>query len=75
MEISNVQFSLHRYLHYNCQVSIVERSDDGWIIDSIVTLLKDSDGGIQVLTQNLDAHRWVDGDRLPIHRRFELTNA
>jgi hypothetical protein len=49
------------------QVSIVERSDDGWIIDSIVTLVKDSDGGVQVFSQDLDVNRRVDGDSEAMH--------
>ena len=58
------------------RVSIVERSDDGWIIDSIVTMAKDADGGIQILTQDLDVNRLVDDDgRNPLNWRFELTNA
>ena len=58
------------------RVYIVERSDDDWIIDSIVTMAKDADGGVQILTQNLDVYRLVDGDgRYPPNWRFELTNA
>lgn len=34
--------------------SIVENSNDGWNIDSIVTLVKDNRGGVEVLTQDLD---------------------
>ena len=57
-------------------MSIVERSDDGWIIDSIVTMAKDADGGVQILTQDLDVNRLVDDDgRNPLNWRFELTNA
>ena len=57
------------------RVSILEAANDGWNIDSIVTLVKDSQGGIQVLTQDLDVNRWIDGDRHHSHRRFELTFA
>ena len=56
-------------------VSIIESSNDGWNIDSIVTMVKDSAGGVQVLTQNLDVFRWVDGNDLHSHRRFQLTKA
>ena len=57
------------------RVSIIESSDDGWNIDSIVTFVKDSEGGVEVLTQNLDVFRWIDGDAHYTHRRFELTHA
>ena len=56
-------------------VSIVENGNDGWNIDSIVTLVKDDDGGVEVLTQDLDVFRWIDGDDLPQYRRFDLTLA
>ena len=54
-------------------VSIIERNDDGWNIDSIVTLVKDADGGIQTLTQDLDAFRWTTGDADQPRRRFGFT--
>ena len=57
------------------RVSIIERNNDGWNIDSIVTLVKDTSGGIEVLTQNLDVYRWIDGNTHHSHRRFELTFA
>ncbi len=57
------------------RVSIIESSNDGWNIESIVTLVKDSGGRIGTLTQNLDVNRWIDGDGHHTHRRFELTRA
>ena len=57
------------------RVAILEAANDGWNIDSIVTLVKDSYGGIQVLTQDLDVNRWIDGNGHYSHRRFELTFA
>ena len=57
------------------RVSIIESSNDGWNIDSIVTLVRDSENGIQVLTQNLDVNRWIDGDDHWSRRRFQLTLA
>lgn len=57
------------------RVSIVERNDDGWNIHSIVTLVRDSGNGVQVLTQDLDVYRWIDGNDHHSHRRFELTFA
>ena len=57
------------------KVFIIEGSTDGWNIDSITTLVKDSLGGIQLLTRDLDVNRWVDGDSDYTRRRFELTLA
>lgn len=57
------------------QVSIVAISTDGWNIESIVTLVKDTTGKIQILTQDLDIHRWIDGNGDPSQKRFVLTRA
>jgi hypothetical protein len=56
-------------------VSIVENGNDGWNIDSITTLLKDNRGGVELLTQDLDVFRWIDGDDLQQYRRFDITLA
>ena len=56
------------------KVYIIESSNDGWNIDSIVTLVG-AGGSFQVLTQDLDVNRWVDGDGHITRRRFELTFA
>ena len=56
------------------RVYIIESSDDGWNIDSIVTLVG-AGGSFQVLTQDLDVNRWIDGDSHHTYRRFELTLA
>ena len=56
------------------KVSIIESSNDGWNIDSIVTLVG-AGGCFQVLTQDLDVNRWIDGDRHDTHRSFKLTFA
>ena len=56
-------------------MSIVENGNDGWNIDSIVTMVKDDDDGVEALTQDLDVFRWIDGDDLPQYRRFDLTLA
>ena len=63
LTISNIQ-----------RVSIIENSNDGWNIDSIVTLVG-ARGRFQVLTQNLDVNRWIDGNDHHTHRRFTLTFA
>lgn len=54
------------------KVSIVEGNDDRWHIDSIVTLVG-ANGNFQVLTQDIDVNRSVDGNHHPNYRRFELT--
>ena len=43
---------------------IADGSDgtDGWNIGSVVTLVGDSVGRIQVLTRNFDANFWIDTD-------------
>ena len=56
-------------------VAIMESSDDGWNIESIATFVKDTAGGFEVLTQDFDIYRWVDGDGDSSHRHFDLTRA
>ena len=56
------------------KVSIIESSDDGWNIDSIVTLVG-SRGRFKVLTQNLDVNHWINGNGHLTHKRFTLTFA
>lgn len=55
------------------RVYIIEANDNGWRIDSIVTLVKDSSGGVQVLTQDVERMIWIDGDGDKAFRRAELT--
>ena len=55
------------------RVSIVENGNDGWNIESIVTLVSDPTNKIQVLTQNFHVNRLIDGDGDTSHRRFALT--
>ena len=63
-------FTFHSNVSSEIQrVSIIEHSDDGWNIDSIVTLVG-ACAHFQVLTQNLDVNRWIDGDSHYTHRRF-----
>ena len=54
-------------------VYIVEGSNDGWNIDSIVTLVKNVHGRGQILSCNLDVFRWIDGNGASSHKRFRLT--
>ena len=56
------------------KVYIIESSNDGWNIDSIVTLVG-SRGSFQVLTQDLDVNRWIKGNGHHTQRRFALTFA
>ena len=56
------------------KVSIIENSNDGWNIDSIVTLVGSS-GRFQVLTEDIDVNRWIDGNDHHTYRRFRLTFA
>ncbi len=57
------------------RVAIVAANNDGWNIDSIVTVVKDVYGKTFILTQNLDVYRWVDGDSYTYYRRFNLSFA
>ena len=54
-------------------MSIVENGNDGWNIESIVTLVSDPTNKVQVLTQNFHVNRLIDGDGDTSHRRFALT--
>ena len=54
-------------------VSVIENGNDGWNIECIVALLSNSTNNIQVLTQNFDVNRWIDGDGDASHRQFDLT--
>jgi hypothetical protein len=55
------------------RVSIIESSNDGWNIASIVTIVRDTSGRYQLLTRDFGANRWIDGNAHDSHRRFELT--
>ena len=57
------------------RVSIVESANDGWNIETIVTLVSDSSSRLQVLTRDFDVYRWIDGDGAASHRRFDLSFA
>ena len=54
------------------RVSIVESGNDGWNIETILTLVSDS-RNLQVLTQDFGANHWIDGDHPSLaYRRFDL---
>ena len=44
------------------RVSIVADGTDGWNIGSVVTLVRDSLGRMQVLTRDFNANFWIDTD-------------
>ena len=52
-------------------VAIIERSSDGWNIESIVTVVRDSLGGVGVLTHDFHVNHWVDDQ--DSRRHFPLT--
>ncbi len=55
-------------------IAIEEHGNDGWKIDSIITILRDNYLGgtdYEVATVDMDANRWIEGDVIT-HRRFEL---
>ena len=54
-------------------VSIVENGNDGWNIESIVTLVSDSTKKIRVLTRNFGVNQWIDGNGATSHTRFALS--
>lgn len=56
-------------------VAITESSNDGWNIESIATFIEDTAEGLQILTQDFNVYRWIDGDGSASHRRFDLTFA
>ena len=58
------QFSLSGCITLSAlsSVSIVAAGTDGWNIGSVVTLVGDSVGRIQVLTRNFNANFWIDTD-------------
>ena len=54
-------------------VSVVANGNDGWNIQSIVTLVSESNvDRIQVLSQNFDVFYWIDGDGDRFDRHFDL---
>ena len=53
-------------------IAVVEDGYDGWLIDSIVTFLR-NDGGFSLLSSDIDAFRWVDRNSGTDNMRFDLT--
>ncbi len=53
-------------------ISVVEGGNDGWLIDSIVTVLQGPNGEVRMLSSNLEAHRWIDGNHDEDRKRWNL---
>ena len=68
------QFSLSSCIRLSTlsTVAIIADGTDGWNIGSVVTLVGDSVGRIQVLTQNFDANFWIDTNN-GYDRPFDLS--
>ena len=60
-------------LHAITRVSVDANGNDGWNIESIVTLVRDTDNKIQLLTQDFSVNRWIDDNEDLEHRNFILT--
>ena len=60
-------------LHAITRVSVDANGNDGWNIESIVTLVRDTDNKIQLLTQDFSVNRWIDDNDELEHRNFTLT--
>ena len=56
------------------EISINERHNDGWNIDSIVTFLRSGNStyDFHLASVDIDVFRWIDGDSTHAKRRFEL---
>ena len=52
-------------------ITVVEASNDGWHIESIVTFLK-AGNNYQLATLDMEVNRWIDGNDLTSKKRFEL---
>ena len=57
--------------------AIVEGNNDGWLIDSVITILKYASAvshsdQYEVATVDMDRHQWVDGNDATSHLRFDL---
>ena len=43
-------------------IAIEEDGNDGWLIDSVVMVIKKVNEDDETLTIDLDEHQWIDGD-------------
>ena len=53
-------------------VAFIERSTNGWHIDSVVTFLKTGSDYL-LYSEDFDANRWIDSDDDPSRLRFDFT--
>ena len=54
------------------RVTVKPGGNDGWRIQSIVTMVSTGNGEL-VLTEDLNANRWIDGNGPASHKAFPLT--
>ena len=54
------------------KVTIVNGSDDGWNIASVVTIVR-AGKKYYVLTSDMNANKWIDGDDKRSRLQFDLT--
>ena len=53
-------------------VTIHNGGDDGWNIESVVTVLHGGQS-FDLLTANMNVNRWIDGNDLPSELKYDLT--
>ena len=56
------------------EIAIEEDTNDGWVVDSIVSFVGDSVGNFQLATVDMDVSQRIDGDSGAIYTRYELNN-
>ena len=55
------------------KVAIKQGGNDGWHIQSIVTMVRTTGGLYQLFTTNINLNRWVDGNGSNSAREVQLT--
>ena len=53
-------------------IKVLQWSNDGWNIESIVTFVIFDNNGWRLSSADLNVYRWIDGDDLPHHKEFKL---
>ena len=54
-------------------IAIVEGSNDGWNIDSVVTYAVYAHRRYRLLSVDFDVNKWIDGDTTERNKRLQLT--